>query len=63
MPIEYGRKLPYNDGRSFRGQAPLGELFVVSGERSSSFGRRLMGLLGWEILWMPGDMGIDEEDE
>ncbi|ANY72893.1 hypothetical protein BBD41_09995 [Paenibacillus ihbetae] len=61
MPIEYGRKLPYNDGRSFRGQAPLGELFVVPG-RSNSFGS-LMGLLAWEILWMPGDMGIDEEDE
>ncbi|OOC58802.1 hypothetical protein BBD40_24305 [Paenibacillus ihbetae] len=61
MPIEYGRKLPYNDGRSFRGQAPLGELFVVSG-KNCSFGS-LIGLLPWEILWMPGDMGIDEEDE
>jgi hypothetical protein len=61
MPIEYGRKLPYNDGRSFRRQAPLGELFVVSGKKLLV--RQSHGSPPWEILWMPGDMGIDEEDE
>ncbi|CAM3663097.1 MULTISPECIES: hypothetical protein [Paenibacillus] len=46
---------------AFAGKLPWGELFVVSGKKCS-FGS-LMGLLIWETLWMPGEVGIDEEDK
>lgn len=47
---------------AFAGKLPWGSFLLYPGRNARSFGSP-WGLLGWEILWMPGDMGIDEEDE